>query len=434
MASERGQGIWANAGFRWLWAAATVSVVGDYFRLFAVPFLVFSLTGSALNTGATLAVETLPYLLVSPFAGVLTDRLPRRTVMIASRLAQLVLVGSLPVAYYAGALSLVQVLGVVFAMGCVEVVFGAASLSALAGLVAPGQLVAANSAVQLSFSVAALAGPPLAGVVTGLAGSPAAALVGDAGAQLLAAWALARIGQPMRADRPGGEAVSVLADIREGLVYLWRDRLLRTSALLLFSFNVMLGGTLGQLVVFGRVVLGLHSIPLSLLFAAEGAGAVIGAVLAAPAGRRWTVGRIIVIALPVTALSVLGLSVSPDLPAACAALAVVGVAETIMFVNLLALRQRIVPGHMQGRVNATGRALAVAGTPVGALLAGVLVAPLGGVRQALTVLGGLALANACAAMFSPLVGGRGPGTPQVRPEAGPGSGSLQSSRDVQDTA
>lgn len=426
MANERGPGIWANPGFRRLWAAATLSVVGDYFRLFAVPFLVFSLTGSALNTGATLAVETLPYLLVSPFAGVLTDRLPRRRVMIASRLAQLALVGSLPAAYYAGALSLAQVFGVVFAMGCVEVVFGAASLSALPGLVAPGQLVAANSAIQLSFSVAALAGPPLAGVVTGLAGSPAAALLGDAAAQLVAAGALARIAQPMRPHGPRDGAASVVADIREGLVYLWRDPLLRTSALLLFSFNVMLGGTLGQLIVFGRVALGLHSIPLSLLFGAEGAGAVIGAVLAPLAGRRWPVGKIIVAALPVTALSVLGLSVAPDLPAACAALAAVGVAETMMFVNLLALRQRIVPDYLQGRVNATGRAMAVAGTPVGALAAGVLVAPLGGVRPALAVLGGFALANACVAMLSPLAGRRGAtlGTP---PGAGPGGDGLPSS-------
>jgi MFS family permease len=145
-------GIWANGDFRRLWAAATLSAAGDYLRLFAVPFLVFSLTRSALNTGGTLALETLPYLLVSPFAGVLADRVPRRALMIASRVAQLLLVGSLPAAYYAGMLSLAQVYGTVFALGCVEVVFGAASLSALPGLVAPAQLVAANSAVQLSLS------------------------------------------------------------------------------------------------------------------------------------------------------------------------------------------------------------------------------------------------------------------------------------------
>jgi glycosyltransferase involved in cell wall biosynthesis len=159
----------------------------------------------------------------------------------------------------------------------------------------------------------------------------------------------------------------------------------------------VLGGTLGQLVVVGQVVLRLHSLPLSLLFSAEGAGAVLGAALAGRAGRRWSVGAIILAALPVTGLSVLGLSAAPDLLVACAALAVFGTAETVMFVNLLALRQRTTPGHMQGRVNATGRALAVAGTPGGALLAGVLVGPLGGIRAALAVLGGIALLNAGAA-------------------------------------
>jgi hypothetical protein len=77
-------------------------------------------------------------------------------------------------------------------------------------------------------------------------------------------------------------------------------------------------------------------------------------------------------------------------------------ASTVMFVNLLALRQRIVPDRLQGRVNATARAVAVSGTPAGALLAGVLVGPLGGVRTVFLALAGFALLNAVLAFFTPL--------------------------------
>ena len=83
-------------------------------------------------------------------------------------------------------------------------------------------------------------------------------------------------------------------------------------------------------------------------------------------------------------------------------MAALGAASTVMFVNLLALRQQIVPDRLQGRVNATARAIAVSGTPAGAFLAGVLVDPLGGVRTVFLVLAGVAMLNAVLAYFTPL--------------------------------
>lgn len=83
-------------------------------------------------------------------------------------------------------------------------------------------------------------------------------------------------------------------------------------------------------------------------------------------------------------------------------MALLGAGSTVVFVNLLALRQQIVPDRLQGRVNATVRAVAVSGTPVGALLAGALVSPLGGVRTVFLILAGLALVNALVGFVTPL--------------------------------
>ncbi|MBO0830572.1 MAG: MFS transporter [Actinobacteria bacterium] len=387
--------------FRRLWLASTIAALGDYFRLFAIPLLVFALTGSALTTGATLALETVPYLIVSPVAGALTDRFGRRHVMLTCRVIQAVLVGSLPATFYGGVMSLPQTYAVALLTGGVEVVYGAASLSGVPALVGRESLVTANSALQMSLSVSALVGPPLAGAVSGATGQPAAALAMDAGAQLAAALVLFRVGVPMLPDRSAAQAISLVRDIREGLAYMARHPLLRTTAVVLFTFNVVLGGTLGQLVVYGRVELGLRSLPLSLLYSGEGFGAIIGAILAPRIGRRWPLGRIVLAALPVSACSVLILSLAANLPEAFAALALLGLAETVMFVNLIALRQRIVPDHMQGRVNATARALAVSGVPVGAVVLGALVGPLG-IRRSLALLAVAALANAVGAAFTSL--------------------------------
>lgn len=395
--------MWRNPDFVKLWAASTISVFGDFFTVFALPLLVFSRTGSALQTGLTLAAETVPYVVVSPFAGVLVDRADRRMILIVTRIAQFFLVGSVPLAAALGVLSMAQILVVAFLSGSVAVVFGAASLSALPNIVVPEQLVAANAAQQLSFSIAALAGPPLAGVVVALTGSPEWALTVDAASFLVGAALLVAIRRRMQADRdPDASPGTVLSDLREGLTYVWGHRLVRTAALLLFTFNVMLGGVLGQLVVYGRTELALADFPLSLLFAADGAGTILAAGLAARLGRGRRMGRIVLVALPTTALCILLLAVAPNLAVALGALVVFGAVQTVMFVNLISLRQRIVPDRLQGRVNATARAVAVSGTPLGALLAGVLAEPFG-VRTVFLGLAVLAMINAAAAFATPLL-------------------------------
>ncbi|MBA2391018.1 MAG: MFS transporter [Geodermatophilaceae bacterium] len=394
--------VWRDGQFLRLWTASTISAFGDFFTVFALPLLVFLTTGSALLTGLTLTAETVPYVVVSPFAGVLVDRVDRRRILIATRVAQFFLIGSIPLASAVGILGMPQVLTVAFLSGSVAVVFGAAALSAVPNLVPPEHLVAANAAQQLSFSTAAMAGPPLAGLVVALAGSPVWALAVDAVTFLLGAVLLAGISRPLQAARDShADPSGVLFDLREGLQYVWGQPLVRTAALLLFGFNVMLGGVLGQLIVYGRAELQLADFPLSLLFAADGAGTLLAAAVAARLGRGRRMGRIVLVCLPLTALCVLVLAVAEDLVVVLLALAAFGAVQTVMFVNLISLRQRIVPDRLQGRVNATARALAVSGTPVGALIGGLLVDPLG-VRGAFLVLAGLALVNSVVALATPL--------------------------------
>lgn len=76
--------------------------------------------------------------------------------------------------------------------------------------------------------------------------------------------------------------------------------------------------------------------------------------------------------------------------------------QTVLFVTLISMRQRIVLGHVQGGVNATARAMAVSGARIGALLAGILVEALGGVRVVLVVAAAAGLANAVFGLVGPL--------------------------------
>lgn len=228
-----------------------------------------------------------------------------------------------------------------------------------------------------------------------------AALAVDAVTFLLAALLIASIHRPMQAARDGRSAQGVFADIIEGFRYVWAHRLVRTIALMLFSFNVMLGGVIGQLVVYGSRVLGLDGLAVPVV-RRRGRRNHCGGSDRQPNRPALAAGTIVLVVLPINVLGVVGLALAPNMAVAFVALAVLGAASTVMFVNLLALRQRIVPDRLQGRVNATARAVAVSGTPAGALLAGVLVGPLGGVRTVFLVLAGFALLNAVLAFFTPL--------------------------------
>lgn len=394
--------LWRNGDFLRLWLATTVSSLGDFFTAYALPLLIFSVTGSALQTGVSYALNILPYALISPFAGVMVDRLDRKQIMVVTRLVQGALISTIPLAQFGGWLTIWQVYVVGFVMGCFGVIFGAASLAALPNLVSKEQLVAANARQHLTLSLAQLGGPVLAGLLVA-ATEPATALVVDTLSFFLAAGLLLTISRPFQASSTGRKVQTVVADIREGFAYLWQNRLIRSTTLLIFASNILLSGTISQMVVFAKVELRLDDFAVALIFAGEGAGAVLAAPLAERVGKRWPLGWIVLAAQPVFAVSVLLFALATNVWMAALAMLLIGVAGSILLINVITLRQRVVPDYLQGRVSASARAVQTTGAPLGAFLVSLLVGPLAiNLREIYLVLAGLALLVAVAAFATPL--------------------------------
>lgn len=393
--------LWANPDFLKFWIASTISTFGDFFTIFALPLLVLAITNSPFDTGANMAVNTLPYLLISPFAGVLVDRKNRRAIMLVTRLLQTIFIVSIPLAYFFNVLTLWQLFVVSFIMGSLGVLFGAANTSALPSLVEKSQLIDANAKLTLSSSLAQLIAPALAGLLVTATNQPALALGVDASSFALAFLLILTIKKPFQQVRTGKSTSTVLADLQEGFRYLWQQPIIRTTAFLLLLFNVFLGGIIAELAVFGKQGLQLDDFGISLLYAGEGIGSIIASFVADKVSRGKP-GHVILIMLLVVALSLMGLAVSPNLIVALAALTLMGLAATILFVNLVVLRQKIVPDNLQGRVNSTSRALAAGGTPFGALIAGALYNPLHNIQTVYLILALCAVAVALFALFTPL--------------------------------
>jgi MFS family permease len=220
------------------------------------------------------------------------------------------------------------------------------------------------------------AGPPVGGFLVGIAIT--LAFLSSAVCYLLAALAIALMTGRFLARPADSPRSRLLTDIQVGLRYLWDSPLLRTLALLVGGMNLSVFAALSVLPVFAvdPGPMGLSPFAFGLLLSAGAVGCVIGAFsvqrLQRKVGRAWLL-RLGVLAAAATCAA--PLLTQPILVAGV--LAVAGIGEMCWDVITVSLRQRIVPEHLIGRVNAGYRLVAYGSMPIGAALGGVLGQTLG---------------------------------------------------------
>jgi len=358
-------------GFTRLWAAVGVSNLGDGVAAAALPLLAAALTRDPVLVAGLAVAQQLPWLLFALPAGVIVDRSDRRVLMWRTdALRGLMLAGfALLVALDQGSLALLY--AVAFALGVAETLFDTAYRSLLPSLVPDDELERANARLYATETVTnRFAGPPLGGLLFAAAAS--APLFLDAGSFLLAAAAIFAIAGRFRPSGTGTETASIGAAVGEGLRWLGGHRLLRSLAVVVSVWHLVWAGGNAILVLYAQELLGLGSAGFGILLAAAAVGSVLGAVLAsriaALLGRRSALAASIVVA----ALAELGLALTSSPVAAAAALAVSGGCAVVWNVITVALRQRLTPDRLLGRVNSAYRFAAIGAVAIGAALGGAL--------------------------------------------------------------
>src|SRR5258708_40031201 len=148
---------------RWFWWGQTISNFGSSFTLFALPLLIYHLTGSAVSLGITTALEFLPYPFFGLVIGAWVDRHDRKQILFLTDIARALILALIPLAAMLHMLSIWWIFGVGFAHASFTLLFDAAQFAVLPSLVASEDLITANGRVQASYSAAAILGPLLAG-------------------------------------------------------------------------------------------------------------------------------------------------------------------------------------------------------------------------------------------------------------------------------
>ena len=186
------------------------------------------------ETGLLVAMQALPFLLLSFPAGVLADRMPRRTLMTAAEILRALALLTLPVLAMFGMLSvpILAVLGFVAATG--TVVFSVAAPALVPSLVPREMLARANGTLELARSLAFAAGPALAGALVGWAGASQTFMLAAALSVLAALFLI----QVPEAPRPRLPERHFWRDLKEGAAFAWMHPLLRPILLTAVAWNL----------------------------------------------------------------------------------------------------------------------------------------------------------------------------------------------------
>ncbi|HKB36512.1 MAG TPA: MFS transporter [Gemmataceae bacterium] len=399
--------LWRHRDFVSLWAGQTVSNIGSAVTFLALPLTaVVSLRASAFQVGLLSSAVTGAWLLVALPAGIVADRLPKRTLMLVCDAARMILIGSVPLAALVHMLTLGQLYLVAFMTGAATVLFSISYQSYLPALVNREHLVEANGKLQISQEMADLVGPGLGGGLVGLL-SAAGAIVLDGFSYAVSAASLLLIRTrelPNLTTKRDLSHTEGLSELTTGLSFVFREPVLRRTAEYCATFNLCACMSVSLELIFLVRILHVGPAYTGLVLAASALGGVIASVTSRSLSRLFGSVRIICISAlgfaPVWLLIPLARSGWGIL------LFIVGSAGRSFSIVLFTIaqvsyRQAICPRMLLGRMNAAMRWIMWGTIPFGGLLAGVLGSAIG-IRATLWISAAVAWGAGLLLFFSPL--------------------------------
>jgi MFS family permease len=381
-----------NSSFRLLWTSSTVSGLGSWLLVVALPFHVYQLTGSPAATGLTLALEALPALLVGPWAGTLLDRWHPVRAMWLADLASAGAVALILLADSAADVWLIYV--AVLSENLATTVFRPAARTLTPTVLGTGpELVAANALNALTGSVLRLAVPPLGALLLAGPGITSVLLV-DIASYLISAVLIAGVGRRIPArTTPEGER-NTLTGLRVGL-HAGLMHVLRTPSLRgpLAANGVFLTANAALTVLLVPFVTGPLNAPgytVGYLISGLGAGFVVGSAISRRVIARFSTRHILSTTQLANGAAYFALFNAPNLPTAIAAAALIGLPGSVLLISVETHIQRTAPPAMLGRIGALFFAVDSLAAVVGALCAPALVTTFG-LTPALNTISALAL-------------------------------------------
>ena len=371
--------------FRLFFAGQSISLVGTWMQSIAMSWLVYRMTGSALLLGVVGFASQIPTFILSPLAGVLTDRHNRHRIIILTQSLAMVQAFILAALTLSGVIAVWHIIALGIFLGCINSLDIPARQSFLIEMVEKkellGNAIALNSAI---FNAARLIGPTIAGIIVAVTGEGICFLInGFSFLAVIVSLLLMRI-NPRRV-RP--ERRHILHELKEGVDYAFSSAPIR-SILILLGIISMTGMSYVVLMpVFAKDIHrgGPHT--LGFLMAAVGVGALIATLYLASRKTPLKLEKIIPVSSAIFATGLMLFALSRILWVSLILLVVTGFGFMVNTASSNTILQTVVDDDKRGRVMSLYTAAFMGMAPIGSLLAGAFANKLGAPDA--VILGGL---------------------------------------------
>jgi MFS family permease len=369
--------------FRLFWVGAVLSNTGTWMQLVTVPYVLDQITGSTAWVGFAAFCAFFPTTIVAPWAGSLADRYSRRSLLIWAQSVSMLSAFGLWLLWISGEATPVGIVVLVL-IGALGNGFTISAWQAFVPqLVPPEDMLSAVRLNSMNFTGARAFGPALAGLVLATLGAGAAFLANGISFAIVIGALL------LIAPRPVGDAgkhTSVFEHFREGLRYLRARRVMVLATLAAAACSVF-GIAIVQLAEpIARNIFDAGAGRYGLMVSAYGVGAVLGSLFAVTKGDVLRRSTLTIVGLVIFAAGIGVLGIVPAFGTAVGLFTVLGIAQVLCNVSCQTAMQVNVDEQYRARVMSIYILGFFAGTPIGALLAGVL-AQLVGLREMIVVFG-----------------------------------------------
>lgn len=365
--------IWRNKNFFYLIVGQTISTFGSSITSLALPWLILDITKSSLQMGLIVTLGIVPYLILALPAGVWADKYNRKKLMLISNIGKTISISLIPLTYFIfDDISIILIYFVRICMGIFDAIFDASYGACLPSIVSKNQLKQANSIMQTGIAISNIAGPAVSGLLISLIGA-ASTIFLDMFTYIISVITLLVIKSDFSAvNAKQIKDQGLIKDIVEGLIYIWNQRTVRFLTILSLLTNISSSLILVVLLYRINVELEVSAQWSGIILSGISIGALIGSLSFAFISRFFSFKQFTCFSLLLQALSPF-IIIFTNIPIIMMLGTVLfGISGVLWNINVVSLRQTIIPNTMLGRAGASIKMVSIASTPVGSSLGGAL--------------------------------------------------------------
>lgn len=359
----------ASRDFTLFWFGQLVSLTGTWIQSVAQQWLVLELTGSAFALGLVTTIQFTPLLLLALVGGAISDRVPKRNLLLATQVVSGLLALALGILVSTHRVQYWHVLVIAGMLGTVNAFYTPARQAFVPELVGKEALlnaVALNSAI---FNGARVVGPALGGVLVATLGLQLNFYLNAASYLAVIAVLLSIHSRPMPQRE---EAPNLMRNIGEGLAYIRDTPVVYTILTLIGVASLFALNFTTLMPLMARYVLHVGSSGFGFLMASMGVGSLFGAIMLAFFNRGEQTRRFIYGGAFVFTAVEIAFAFSRLYLLSIVLLVVVGLASTLFTTTANTRVLSSTPTHLQGRVMSVYSLMFLGMTPFGSLLSGVV--------------------------------------------------------------